>query len=162
MAVRYNGLEVVNGFPEGTEGELGDLATLLNWHRNDQPDDFEMNRNNIVYTWQFNRNPFIDQPDLVEYIWGNMVGQVWDQNLSVDEANELHVKIYPNPADNRVYIKGILSDVEIEMLSVEGRKLLSFKLSSDSSYIDLNLPSGIYLMQIISEGKSSIQKIVIK
>jgi hypothetical protein len=162
MSVRFNGLEVVNGFPEGTEGELGDLATLLEWHRNDPPDDFEMNRNNIVYTWQFNRNPFIDQPDLVEYIWGNMVGQVWDQNLSVDEANELHVKIYPNPADNRVYIKGILSYVEIEMFSVEGQKLSSFKLSSDSSYIDLNLPSGIYLMQIISEGKSSIQKIVIK
>ena len=67
MEIRYNGLEVVNGFPTIT-GQLGDLATLLDWHRNDPPDDFEMNRNNVVYTWQFNRNPFIDQPDLVEYI----------------------------------------------------------------------------------------------
>ncbi|MCB0463344.1 MAG: endonuclease [Flavobacteriaceae bacterium] len=162
MAVRYNGLEVVNGFPEGTEGELGDLATLLNWHRNDPPDDFEMNRNNIVYTWQFNRNPFIDQPDLVEYIWGNMVGETWDQNLSIDEVNELHLKVYPNPTESRVYVKGIISDAEIDLFSVEGRKLSSFKLSPDSTYIDLNLPSGIYLMHIISEGKSSIQKIVIK
>ncbi len=161
MAVRYNGLEVVNGFPEGTEGELGDLATLLNWHRNDPPDDFEMNRNNIVYTWQFNRNPFIDQPDLVEYIWGNMVGETWDQNLSIDEVNELHLKVYPNPTESRVYVKGILSDAEIDLFSVEGRKLSSFKLSSDSNYIDFNLPSGIYLMHIISEGKSSIQRIVI-
>lgn len=161
MAVRYNGLEVVNGFPEGTEGELGDLATLLNWHRNDPPDDFEMNRNNIVYTWQFNRNPFIDQPDLVEYIWGNMVGETWDQNLSIDEVNELHLKVYPNPTESRVYVKGIISDAEIDLFSVEGRKLSSFKLSSDSNYIDFNLPSGIYLMHIISEGKSSIQKIVI-
>jgi hypothetical protein len=162
MAVRYNGLEVVNGFPEGTEGELGDLATLLNWHRNDPPDDFEMNRNNVIYNWQFNRNPFIDQPDLVEYIWGNMVGQSWVQNLSIIEANELKVQVYPNPTDNRVYVKGILSDAEMDLFSVEGRKLSSFKLSSDSSYIDLNLPSGIYLMHIISEGKSSVQKIVIK
>jgi hypothetical protein len=162
MAVRYNGLEVVNGFPEGTEGELGDLATLLNWHRNDPPDDFEMNRNNVIYNWQFNRNPFIDQPDLVEYIWGNMVGQSWVQNLSIIEANELKVQVYPNPTDNRVYVKGILSDAEMDLFSVEGRKISSFKLSSDSSYIDLNLPSGMYLMQIISEGKSSVQKIVIK
>lgn len=162
MAVRYNGLEVVNGFPEGTEGELGDLTTLLNWHRNDPPDDFEMNRNNIVYTWQFNRNPFIDQPDLVEYIWGNMVGQVWDQNLSVDGVNRLHIKVYPNPTDNRVFVKGFQSDAEIDLFSVEGRKLSSFKLSSDSSYIDLNLPSGIYLMHMFSEGKLSVQKIVIK
>src|SRR5690606_24496274 len=37
MELRYNGLQVVNGFPEGTDGELGDLATLLDWHRNDPP-----------------------------------------------------------------------------------------------------------------------------
>jgi hypothetical protein len=91
-----------------------------------------------------------------------MVGQSWVQNLSIIEANELKVQVYPNPTDNRVYVKGILSDAEMDLFSVEGRKISSFKLSSDSSYIDLNLPSGMYLMQIISEGKSSVQKIVIK
>lgn len=50
MDVRYNGLQVLNGFSD-TLGQLGDLATLLNWHRNDLPDDFEMNRNNVVFTW---------------------------------------------------------------------------------------------------------------
>ena len=55
LAVRYNGLELVNGFPDGMVGQFGDLATLLDWHRNDPPDDFEMNRNNVVYNWQFNR-----------------------------------------------------------------------------------------------------------
>ncbi|MGB6269600.1 MAG: endonuclease, partial [Olleya sp.] len=54
MQIRYNGLSVVNGFPT-TTGQMGDLATILDWHRNDPPDDFEMNRNNVVYTWQFNR-----------------------------------------------------------------------------------------------------------
>ena len=161
MAVRYNGLQVVDGFPEGSTGELGDLATLLNWHRNDPPDDFEMNRNNIIYTWQFNRNPFIDQPDLVEYIWGTMVGQTWDENLNVDDVNRLDVKVYPNPAENRVYIKGVQGNAKIELFSVEGRKLANLKMDAQY-YIDLNLPSGMYLMQISSENKSSIQKIVIK
>ncbi|WP_027124494.1 endonuclease [Gelidibacter mesophilus] len=76
MAVQYNGLEIVNGSPEGVLGQLGDSKTLLRWRRNDPPDDFEMNRNNIIYTWQINRNPFIDQPELIEYVWGNRVGQV--------------------------------------------------------------------------------------
>ena len=64
LAVRYNGLSIENGFP-AVLGQLGDLNTLLDWHRNDPPDDFEMNRNNVVYTWQFNRNPFIDHPCLL-------------------------------------------------------------------------------------------------
>ncbi|WP_241148074.1 endonuclease [Lacinutrix jangbogonensis] len=59
LDIRYNGLDIVNGFINATNnGLLGDLATLLDWHRNDPPDDYEMNRNNVVYTWQNNRNPF--------------------------------------------------------------------------------------------------------
>jgi hypothetical protein len=160
MAVRYNGLAVVNGFPEGTVGELGDLATLLEWHRNDPPDDFEMNRNNIVYTWQFNRNPFIDQPDLVEYIWGNKIGQTWDQNLGVADAHAMDIQVYPNPAVNRVYVKGLQGNADIELFSVEGRKLETLKLNAHN-YVDLNLSSGMYLMYISAEGKSSIQKIIV-
>jgi hypothetical protein len=161
MEIRYNGLQVVNGFSEGATGELGDLATLLNWHRNDPPDDFEMNRNNVVYTWQFNRNPFIDQPDLVEYIWGNRIGQTWGQELSVNEIDELEVQVYPNPTTNRVYISGIQSETNIEMFSVQGRKLSTFKMNANN-YIDLGLSSGMYVMYISSEGKTITKKIVIK
>src|SRR5690606_19865935 len=103
MELRYNGLQVVNGFPEGTDGELGDLATLLDWHRNDPPDDFEMNRNNVIYTWQVNRNALIDYPDLVEYIWGNNIGEVWEQPLSVNEVSDQTIKVFPNPTYNRIY-----------------------------------------------------------
>src|SRR5699024_8765313 len=45
MTVRYNGLQVVSGNPpNSTDGQLGDLDILLQWHRDDPPDDFEMNR----------------------------------------------------------------------------------------------------------------------
>lgn len=51
---------------------------LLKWHREDQVSEKEIERNNTVYTIQNNRNPFIDRPELAEYIWGNMKGQVYN------------------------------------------------------------------------------------
>ena len=161
MAVRYNGLDIVNGYPDGLTGQFGDLATLLDWHRNDPPDDYEMNRNNVVYTWQFNRNPFIDEPDLIEYIWGNKVGETWSQPLSVENKNSFDVQIFPNPTNNRIYFKGIGSNAEIEVFTIDGRQLKSFHLSSEN-HIDLNLSNGLYMMRISSEGKSMMKKIVVK
>ncbi|OUR92188.1 endonuclease I [Flavobacteriales bacterium 34_180_T64] len=161
MEIRYNGLQVVNGFPEGTTGELGDLVTLLDWHRNDPPDDYEMNRNNVVYNWQFNRNPFIDQPDLVEYIWGVNVGDPWVQPLALDSFSTQDVILYPNPSSGRIYIKGLPNDSQIEIFSLEGRKLETI-FPDSNTYLDLKLSSGVYLFKIVSEGKSIVKRIVIE
>ena len=51
------------------------LSFLLDWHRNDPVSQKEIDRNQAIYGIQHNRNPFIDYPELVEYIWGNKVGQ---------------------------------------------------------------------------------------
>ena len=54
------------------------INQLLEWHRNDPVSTLETTRNDAVYGLQHNRNPFIDYPELVEYLWGNMQGQVWN------------------------------------------------------------------------------------
>ena len=54
------------------------INQLLEWHRNDPVSTLETTRNDNVYSIQHNRNPFVDNPELVEYIWGNMKGQVWN------------------------------------------------------------------------------------
>lgn len=158
MEIRYNGLEVVNGFPS-TTGQLGDLATLLDWHRNDPPDDFEMNRNNVVYNWQRNRNPFIDQPLLVEYIWGNNVGEVWDQSLGLIDSELQNLSVYPNPTDGRLYIT-TSNLVDIELLSIEGKVLKHY--NNVEGYIDIDLASGLYLLKITQENAVVFRKIIIK
>ena len=159
MAVRYNGLEIVNGFPDGIVGEFGDLATLLDWHRNDPPDDFEMNRNNVVYNWQRNRSPFIDQPDLVEYIWGNMIGEEWDQSLSITDNTELNVAVFPNPTTGRIYFSGLNSKADVEVYSIEGKLLAQYQSVEDS--IDLDVTSGIYLIKLTSDNRSVIKKVIV-
>ena len=159
MEIRYNGLEIVNGFPE-IEGQLGDLATLLEWHRNDPPDDFEMNRNNIVYNWQQNRNPFIDQPDLVEYIWGNKVGEIWIQPSATHEVDQLNVQVYPNPTSDLVYIKGLQNRATVDLYSAYGQKINTYAVIGNSE-IELKLSSGMYILTILSEGKLKTQKLIV-
>ena len=75
MATRYEGqngeidLEVVdrnNTFPNAQHGKL---STLLQWNEQDPPDAFERNRNNVIFAYQKNRNPFIDNPHFANMIW---------------------------------------------------------------------------------------------
>ncbi|HZH61722.1 MAG TPA: endonuclease, partial [Metabacillus sp.] len=76
MAVRYEGdngeldLEVSETVNNGYAPLHGKLSTLLQWHQQDPVDDFERNRNEIIYQeYQHNRNPFIDHPEWAEAIW---------------------------------------------------------------------------------------------
>lgn len=41
---------------------------LREWHLNDPPDSWEMERNSLIENIQGNRNPFIDFPEIVERV----------------------------------------------------------------------------------------------
>lgn len=56
---------------------------LLQWARTDKVSQKEIDRNNYVEQYQGNRNPFIDFPELAEYIWGVRTAETFyiaDQN----------------------------------------------------------------------------------
>ena len=48
------------------------LKMLMRWHELDPVDQLEINRNNGVFGIQHNRNAFIDHPEFVEKIWGDI------------------------------------------------------------------------------------------
>ena len=58
------------------------ISQLLEWHRNDPVSTLESNRNEAVYGIQRNRNPFIDHPELAEFLWGNYTGTAWTGSAS--------------------------------------------------------------------------------
>ena len=60
------------------------ISQLLEWHRNDPVSTLESNRNEAVYGIQRNRNPFIDHPELAEFLWGNRTGSAWTGSASTD------------------------------------------------------------------------------
>ena len=49
------------------------LPMLLQWHTNDPVSEKEIDRNNAAYSFQGNRNPFIDHPEYINSIWGTPV-----------------------------------------------------------------------------------------
>ncbi len=51
------------------------IDLLMQWHRMDPVSQKEVDRNEAVYGFQNNRNPFIDMPELAEYIWGERRGE---------------------------------------------------------------------------------------
>lgn len=162
MAVRYNGLEVVNGdLPDTTVGQIGDLASLLQWNQLDPTDDFEMNRNNYIYTWQYNRNPFIDYPNLADYIWGLNAGQQWFSSLSTSENQLAKIVLYPNPAKESFSVFGINHDAEIELYNNLGMKVFQQKIQPET-IITPNLSSGVYVVKIKTKDTITVKKIVLK
>lgn len=57
---------------DGSDDQVFDdtfLSILLTWHENDQVSQKEIDRNNAIYDFQNNRNPFVDHPEWVELIW---------------------------------------------------------------------------------------------
>jgi hypothetical protein len=162
MAVRYNALSVVNGdIPVTTVGKLGDLASLLTWNTLDPSDDFEMNRNNYIYTWQINRNPFIDYPELANYIWGTKVGQVWHFNLSKNDFGDLKVNLYPNPAHKSIAISGLNEMATIEIFNTIGAKMLEQKFIGETQ-LNIDFPAGIYFAKINSGEQSIVKKFLVE
>jgi len=59
---------------------MGMLSTLLQWHADDPVDQFEMDRNDTVFGYQGNRNPFVDHPEWVGVIYQ---GQTLSPQLTV-------------------------------------------------------------------------------
>lgn len=74
MTIRYNdstlNLNAVDTVPtENDSCQIGCLSTLIKWHYQDPVSDKEIQRNEVVYSYQKNRNPFIDHPEWVNVLY---------------------------------------------------------------------------------------------
>ncbi len=88
---------------------------LLKWHRQDPVSQKEIDRNNAVYEFQHNRNPFIDYPELAEYIWGDQQNTGWTPGGFVkpvitapldDSTIDMGVTAIGKPLSKTIEVKG--------------------------------------------------------
>lgn len=113
MAVRYEGgidsdgivepdLELTNNRSlivqtdaqtgNGQVAWMGLLDDLLAWNDTDPPDADEQLRNDVVFSWQHNRNPFIDHPEWADCVFKNLNCPVADDLIFQNgfESQALH------------------------------------------------------------------------
>jgi len=120
------------------------INLFLKWHRNDPVSQKELDRNNAVYGIQNNRNPFIDYPELVEHIWGNLQDLPFQLETSVTPPTSPTYKI---TKCNGIYINGAEPNARIEIYSITGQFIYSTTLNND--YISLeHLRRGVYIIKI--------------
>lgn len=100
------------------------IELLLKWHRQDPVSKKELDRNEVVAAAQHNRNPFIDHPELVEYIWGDKKTEKWVASVSAQPVLNL-------PVDGSIVDMGITA--------------IGKQLSAEITIAGLNLTSAVNL-----------------
>ena len=98
---------------------------------------------------------------------GNLKNQ-WATSEGIDES-EILTQVYPNPADNVIYIefKGKNGAEEVSLYTSDGRKLSDRHVSPSDSRIEIRIPqpspSGIYLLRMVmGDGSVVTRKIITK
>lgn len=66
---------------------MGMLEALIQWHHEDPVDDFERRRNDVVYSYQGNRNPFIDHPEWVDCLFSGDCGSSHFQSFCFGDGS---------------------------------------------------------------------------
>lgn len=164
MTVRYQGqngepdlelLDEVNTdeLTEPGKGYHGKLSTLLQWHASDPVDSFEIRRNNIIYSWQQNRNPFIDHPEFA--------GRIWTIS-GVKDIKERSFRIYPNPAESFITIEAMNEQpAQYRLVTPEGKIIRVGRVTGRSIFSVQDIAPGLYFLHVTGKGETFTQKIII-
>ncbi len=142
----------------------GKLSDLLKWHKQDPVDSMEIRRNEVVFKYQKNRNPFIDHPEFVNLIYDNLPA------TGINSLSNVYiVKAYPNPAKSFIIVEfnnniGKNDKVELQIFDISGKKQLSVGVNSNLNLINCNnLDSGVYVLKVLNNKRIiSTQKLIIE
>ncbi len=132
------------------------LNLLLDWSRRDPVSQKEVERNEVVYSYQNNRNPFIDFPELAEYIWGNKVGESFSPGNAgepgepslINPVNNTSLDFGEVAAGNKVtsllYIKGehLTGDISV-LISGTDKNMFTLDPAASTPTLKTTIPAGL-------------------
>lgn len=103
--------------------QLTDWAAklLLEWNAQDPVDTKEYTRNEAVYSEQKNRNPFIDYPELADYLWGSRKGETYTPAKAASPVDRPQAPLFDGFARKvNTYFGDWWADCTIPVTATEG------------------------------------------
>lgn len=136
------------------------INLLLKWSRQDPVSQKEIDRNNAVYSIQNNRNPFVDHPELAEYIWGMHTNEPWTVSDNVDDITTIPITIVYNKQNGSVQIICEQTFNSFTLTNLSGQTVTSGAV--DGNIIQLNpLANGLYLITLNNNSIRITQKLLV-
>lgn len=120
---------------------------FLKWHRQDPVSDRERHRNDAVQSIQGNRNPFVDIPNLAEYIWGTKQGEMFtfeviDPTGLENAMDDIQIRV----EQNRILLQ-MDGQADVVLYDMLGRLLQVHKDVMGVETIEVPI-SGVYLLKV--------------
>ncbi len=133
---------------------------FLEWNQEDPVSNLELTRNDVIFSYQGNRNPFIDNPFLATMIWGGPEAEESWGGLSNGIPNN-------GPKFSMAVSFGF---IEIFGLNSEPHKITVFNLlgqqltqNEKTNRVDISkLNPGIYVTRIEQSGRHILIKFVVQ
>jgi len=149
--------------PGNNDPILGKLSSLIQWHIDDPVDDFEINRNEIIFGFQENRNPFIDHPNLVNFLWGESVGEIWNDSLNLINNSFQNIHIYQKENSGSIVFSQNISQALLSLYSITGKKINEYILD-DANFLNIDVEAGFYFIELLdlTSSKRVVKKIIIR
>ena len=136
-------------------------SLFLKWHRQDPVSQKEITRNNAIYAHQKNRNPYIDYPELAEYVWGNRKGSAWNITSVNEKPVTTHFFSY-NTAEKTVSVNIDSMIMRFSIINISGQKVKSGNIEPFAPISVSNLYPGIYFIKYESNQIKAIRKFIIQ
>lgn len=115
----WSGTQALEILENNTYPTLQEWAYTLymEWAEADPVDELELKRNEAVSQIQGNRNPYVDFPNLMHYVWGDSVGYDFDPATSYCPARDGY---NTDPTDPDTPSEGEQTLVELDLLASDG------------------------------------------
>ncbi|MFZ4455791.1 MAG: endonuclease [Bacteroidales bacterium] len=137
------------------------IDMFLRWSAQDPVSQKETNRQEAIYGIQHNRNPFIDHPELAEYIWGNNKTKPWTSTTADWHSKQIKL-IQTNFVKKEILLTYAINNLSYSIYDLRGCIIANKYVGNSTSIPLYYLHNGLYILRLFDdEGVILTDKIVV-